>query len=251
MLNAAVWAAWKIPRWQSAMSVRFMHNPLSGLSYTLLTSMFSHRGLLHLLMNCLALEGFGSAAYYFLVKEQAKEQPPMLESTASFHFLSFFISAGLFSGLVSHVVATKFRYPRLVAQLASQANNTKKVDTWAAAVSATSGTAATTAAKKTIPEILPSLGASGAIYATVTVTALAFPDSQIALFIPPSYPINIQWGVGGLVAMDMIGILRGWRMFDHWAHLGGAAFGAAYYAYGPKVWQSFRHGLEIKMPEER
>ncbi|KAF9447505.1 hypothetical protein P691DRAFT_671333 [Macrolepiota fuliginosa MF-IS2] len=251
MLNAAVWAAWKIPRWQPTMAVRFMHNPLSGLSYTLLTSMFSHRGLLHLLMNCLALEGFGSAAYYFLVKGQAEEQPPMLESTASFHFLSFFISAGLFSGLVSHVVATKFRYPRLVAQLASQANNTKKVDTWAAAVSATSGTAATTAAKKTIPDILPSLGASGAIYATVTVTALAFPDSQIALFIPPSYPINIQWGVGGLVAMDMIGILRGWRMFDHWAHLGGAAFGAAYYAYGPKVWQSFRQALEIKMPEER
>jgi rhomboid-like protein len=43
------------------------------------------------------------------------------------------------------------------------------------------------------------------------VTALAFPDSQIALFIPPSYPISIQYGVGGLVLMDTIGILRGWR----------------------------------------
>jgi len=114
-----------------------------------------------------------------------------------------------------------------------------------------SSSATTTVAKKTIPDILPSLGSSGAIYATVTVTALAFPDSQIALFIPPSYPINIQWGVGGLVALDMIGILRGWRMFDHWAHLGGAAFGAAYYAYGPTIWQSFRHALEVEMPEDR
>ncbi len=74
---------------------------------------YSHRGLLHLIMNCLALEGFGetlqilelnveahsrlttgSAAYYFLVREQAKQQPPMLESTSSFHFLAFFVSGG-------------------------------------------------------------------------------------------------------------------------------------------------------------
>ena len=40
MLNAGVWAAWKVSQWQSFMVVRFMHNPLSGLSYTLLTSMF-------------------------------------------------------------------------------------------------------------------------------------------------------------------------------------------------------------------
>ncbi|EEB89068.1 hypothetical protein MPER_12885, partial [Moniliophthora perniciosa FA553] len=38
----------------------------------------------------------------------------------------------------------------------------------------------------------------------------------------------------------IIGIARGWRMFDHWAHLGGAAFGAAYYAYGPKLWANLR-----------
>ena len=176
--------------------------------------------------------------------------------------------AGLFSGLVSHIVSTKFLYPRAVAQFAAQAHSTKKVDTWASAVSATTGTATSTTAKRSIPDILPSLGASGAIYATVVVTALAFPNSQIALFIPPSYPINIQYGVGGLVLMDAIGILRGWRyvhdfsvlstaltrhqrLFDHWAHLGGAAFGAAYYAYGPTVWQSFRHAMDIKMPEKK
>ena len=111
---------------------------------------------------------------------------------------------------MSHVVNAKFRYPRLVAQLATSSQAVQKADTWASAVAAASA-AASTVAKKKVPEILPSLGASGAIYAAVTMTALAFPDSQIALFIPPSYPINIQWGVGGLVALDMIGILRGWR----------------------------------------
>lgn len=29
-------------------------------------------------------------------------------------------------------------------------------------------------------------------------------------------------------------------MFDHYAHLGGAAFGAFYYAYGPEIWDVFR-----------
>lgn len=266
MLNAAVWAAWKVSRWQSFMVVRFMHNPLSGLSYTLLTSMFrwvrafyedvmiwlmqacSHRGLLHLVMNCLALEGFGEflndplqlQTHTTNDKRLSRVPLPCQRTRKSkttcvwvncflplhvllylwcvviicrFEDLSWLQTqkAGLFSGLVSHVVSTKFRYPRAVAQFAAQANSTKKIDTWASAVSATTGTATSTVAKRSIPDILPSLGASGAIYASVVVTALAFPNSQIALFIPPSYPINIQYGVGGLVLMDTIGILRGWR----------------------------------------
>lgn len=117
--------------------------------------------------------------------------------------------AGLFSGLVSHIVSAKFRYPRLVAQLASPTLNAPKTETWAAAVAATNGVPRA-AARKTL-DILPSLGASGAIYGAVTLTALAFPDSQVALFIPPSYPINIQYGVGALVLLDTVGILRGWR----------------------------------------
>jgi len=40
VLNAVVWAAWQIPRLQGFMRLRFTHNPLSGLSYTLLTSVF-------------------------------------------------------------------------------------------------------------------------------------------------------------------------------------------------------------------
>jgi rhomboid-like protein len=123
--------------------------------------------------------------------------------------LSFF-TAGLFSGLVSHVVSAKFRYPRLIAQLASPAHTAKATDTWAAAVAASTATAKATT-KKIVPDILPSLGASGAVYGAVTLTALAFPESQVALFIPPSYPISIQWGVGGLVLMDIVGVLRGWR----------------------------------------
>ena len=106
------------------------------------------------------------------------------------------LPAGLFSGLVSHVVSVKFRYPRLISQLAS---------------STTITTAATKSAAVKTGDIIPSLGASGAIYAAVVMTALGFPDTEIALLIPPTFPIPIQYGVGGLVAMDIVGAIRGWR----------------------------------------
>ena len=100
-----------------------------------------------------------------------------------------------------------------MAQLASPASTVQKTETWAGAVAAASSSTAvqTTAAVSKIPPILPSLGASGAVYAAATMTALAFPDSQVALFIPPTYPINIQYGIGGLMMFDVIGIMRGWR----------------------------------------
>ncbi|TFK39431.1 hypothetical protein BDQ12DRAFT_649893 [Crucibulum laeve] len=241
LFNAGIWVAWQFTRLQPRMRASFTHNPLSGKSYTLLTSMFSHKSFFHLLFNCLALESFGSAAYYYLVREQGKMDPPLLESTSNYQFSAFFISAGLFSGLVSHIVSAKFMYPRLISKLA--AHTPKRTDTWAAAVAASSTQAAKETATKEVGRILPSLGASGAIYAAVTMSALAFPTSEIALFIPPSYPINIQTGVSALVLLDVIGVLRGWRMFDHWAHLGGAAFGVAYYAYGPSFWHYMRRTM--------
>lgn len=81
LLNTAIWLAWKLRRLERPMTVRFMHHPLSGLSFTLLTSMFrycrrfyayevdltrtywiySHKSFIHLAFNCLALESFGQS----------------------------------------------------------------------------------------------------------------------------------------------------------------------------------------------
>lgn len=149
---------------------------------------------------------------------------------------------------------SKVRFPQLVAEL------TKKRTAASLATSQTAKSAAAAAAKESSSNaILPSLGASGAIYGTVTLTALAFPDTEIALLFPPTFPIPIQWGVGGIIALDLLGALRGWRyvtgsvswaqprtahdqhrFFDHYAHLGGAAFGALYYLYGPRIWDTVR-----------
>jgi rhomboid-like protein len=34
-------------------------------------------------------------------------------------------------------------------------------------------------------------------------------------------------------------------MFDHYAHLGGAAFGVLYYNYGPEFWNHMRRAFKI------
>lgn len=39
-VNVAVFLAWRVPRWNAFMMRSFTHNPLSGRSYTLLTSTF-------------------------------------------------------------------------------------------------------------------------------------------------------------------------------------------------------------------
>jgi rhomboid-like protein len=33
------------------------------------------------------------------------------------------------------------------------------------------------------------------------------------------------------------------RLIDHWAHLGGAAFGIFYYFYGPGYWRRLRQDI--------
>ncbi|KAG1764054.1 hypothetical protein EDD22DRAFT_1049945 [Suillus occidentalis] len=237
-VNTAIYLVWKIPRLAPFMNRSFTHHPLSGRSYTLLTSMFSHQSFIHLLANSMALASFGSAATHYFTLEQLKHDEHQQEATAKWHFLAFFISAGLFSGVVSHVAASKIMFPRLVNQYTASA--VIKNSPAASAISSTVVKTATAAPR----EILPSLGASGAIYAAVTVSALAFPDAQVSLVFPSFISLPIQAGVGGLVMLDMIGIIRGWRMFDHYAHLGGAAFGAIYYMYGPQWWAFMRGGYQ-------
>lgn len=53
-------------------------------------------------------------------------------------------------------------------------------------------------------------------------------------------PISIGYGVAGMVAFDVIGLLFRLRLFDHAAHLGGAAFGYFYYYYGSHSWETVK-----------
>jgi rhomboid-like protein len=67
-INGFIWLAWKLPRLRNFMAVNFMHHPRSGLSYTLLTSMFRYVLFPIIsptnILSCMALNSFGN---HFLV----------------------------------------------------------------------------------------------------------------------------------------------------------------------------------------
>ncbi|KIY53013.1 hypothetical protein FISHEDRAFT_34470 [Fistulina hepatica ATCC 64428] len=248
MVNACVWVLWQIPALQRFMMSSFTHHPLSGKCVTMLTCVFSHKSFWHLLLNCMALDGFGSTASYFLSKSYEEEaqkshlRPRYPEAAIDYHFLAFFISAGLFSSLVGHIVDVKLMYPRAIARAMSEAvkqasANRVLPETWSAAVRAHPSPAPSVKPKTITPTILPGLGASGAIYSCMVVCALAFPDATVAFFIPPGLTLNIRTGVSLVVLLDVIGVIRGWRFFAHWVHLGGALFGYLTYHYDPKIWR--------------
>lgn len=116
----------------------------------------SHRGGLHFIFNNFALWSFGTAAFFhpaFYSGIDGKGKHTA-EASAIPHFLAFFATAGVFSALASHLVtAVRFR--------------------------ATAARHGLDFAKFAIGR-MGSLGSSGAVYSTIVLTAIAFPESQVS-----------------------------------------------------------------------
>ena len=71
-----------------------------------------------------------------------------------------------------------------------------------------------------------SLGASGAIYGLVVAFAMKFPNQRISLIFPPISG-KAKYFVAGFLAIDLIfGVTSINTGIAHFAHLGGALFGA-------------------------
>ncbi|KAK7030654.1 rhomboid domain-containing protein, partial [Favolaschia claudopus] len=257
LLNIGIWLAWKSKRLHPFMRRNYVHDPLSGRSITMLTSMFGSRLAIVLGMNVFFLDGFGSSASFHLLQRQERMPEGQLESTSRLHFLAFFVSAGLFAALTSHIIRLKLLYPRIIARLSLPSNQpVAKPDTWASALRDPAPTSRLRSffrwpfpSSTPLNPLIPRAGATGVLYAIMTLTALGFPSAEIALFYPPNYSVPVQWGVGSLLLLDVFGIWRGWRFFDHFAHLGGAAFGAIYYVYGPQFWNWLRIAVANRAPQ--
>ncbi|KAF8984214.1 hypothetical protein BGZ46_008624 [Entomortierella lignicola] len=85
--------------------------------------------------------------------------------------------------------------------------------------------------------IIPSLGASGALFGCVSATAFMYPDATVYIIFLPFLPIKIPVALGAMMGLDLVGIIRNWKMFDHYAHLAGSTFGLGYmYAGKDYLW---------------
>lgn len=154
--NALVFAAWRLSpahgRLEHFLSRSFLHRPASGRLYTMLTSTFSHRGGLHFLFNNYALWSIGGSSLIYASHVHAG-RPGIPEASRTPHFLAFFATAGVFAATVSHIV-TAIRFRRL-----STLRGLEHV-------------------RHTIGR-QSSLGASGAVYSALVMSACAFPDAQV------------------------------------------------------------------------
>ncbi|XP_058454077.1 presenilins-associated rhomboid-like protein, mitochondrial [Malaya genurostris] len=87
-----------------------------------------------------------------------------------------------------------------------------------------------------------SLGASGAIMAVLAYVCSQYPDTQLSILFLPMYTFSAGAAIKVIMGIDLAGVLLGWKIFDHAAHLGGALFGLFWAYYGSyRVWPLREH----------
>jgi len=70
-----------------------------------------------------------------------------------------------------------------------------------------------------------SLGASGAICAILGTFGTLNPDAQLQIVFLPMLTFTASTALKGLIAIDTCGLVAGWQVFDHAAHLSGVLMG--------------------------
>ncbi|XP_025065579.1 presenilins-associated rhomboid-like protein, mitochondrial isoform X2 [Alligator sinensis] len=88
----------------------------------------------------------------------------------------------------------------------------------------------------------PSLGASGAIMTVLAAVCTKMPEVQLAIVFLPMFTFTAGNALKAVIAMDTAGLVLGWRLFDHAAHLGGALFGVQEY----RPWTGAKPSKPIK-----
>ena len=183
--------------------------------WQLVTNMFMHSGVAHILLNMYGLWAFGT---------------PLLELWGGKRFLFFYFLAGIGAG----VIFTLVNYYQF---------NTMYDEFLAAGISVTdiqhllttgSGVEAFSAFSKeklaTFYHLFnsPAVGASGAIYGVLVAFGMTYPNAKLALIFFP-VPIAAKFFIPALIGLDLFSGVTGISIFGggvaHFAHIGGAIIG--------------------------
>lgn len=203
-----------------------MHIPAANKLHTMTTSVFSHIGIGHIAFNSLAIFSFGGAgltAYTFLHDGNGyKLHTP--EATTLYHFVAFFITAGTFASVFSHI------FTRILLERAKQAFGPE-------------------IARK-ITGRIPGLGASGAGYALISASAFAHPkDREIQIAFIPQLHAPAKDFLTTMISIEtgflVLSLFRArfTGLFDHAAHMGGTLFGYLYFKYGNVCWERLKQEI--------
>ncbi|KAF2436216.1 hypothetical protein EJ08DRAFT_579224 [Tothia fuscella] len=222
-MNAVPFLLWKAPNAHIRifMTKNFLDYPGRSPGYTLLTSVFSHKDFMHIAFNMVGLYSFGPPAFNYFQQSQLARftsnpnneslKPP--HTTNLYSNISLFLTFGVLANLLPHYASQlAIRSPLLMRSSAAQA---------------------------LIPR--PGLGASGAVYSMLVVSAMAYPKMAVSLIFLPMVPISIGYAVPGMCLVDAVGILRGWHSFGHLTHLTGA--GVGYLSVQRNRWKNSQVGI--------
>ncbi|HET6555862.1 MAG TPA: rhomboid family intramembrane serine protease [Prolixibacteraceae bacterium] len=176
--------------------------------YQLVTHIFMHGGLMHLVFNMFALWMFGRVLesvwgpkrffiYYFVTG---------LGAAALHSFVNFMEFQSVASKMNIEEVQNVMMQG---ADILSQGKN--YIDPLAAKLNLILNT--------------PTVGASGAVFGILLGFGMLFPNTQLMLLFPP-IPIKAKYFVMGYGAIELyLGITQSGSNIAHFAHLGGMLFG--------------------------
>lgn len=188
--------------------------------YQLFTYMFMHSGFEHIFFNMFAVWMFGR----------------ILETVwGPQRFLFYYVLCGMGAGLVQEVT----QYIEFAPYMADMA----QLSTYASdAVIPINGTTHTAAQWLTMYDrviSVPTVGASGAVYAILMAFGMLFPNQEIFIF-PLPMPIKAKWLIIGYFVIELgMGIMSN-DGIAHFAHLGGMIFGFILIMYWRK--KGTQHG---------
>ena len=178
----------------------------------LITHMFMHGGISHLLFNMLGLFFLG---------------PYVEKRMGSQRFLLFYLVCG-FGALLAHIGVDYFQFYQmsdLTSGLSSEQIR-EFMDTGVYQGMNIDRNEAEVIYKSLNGVYnIPVVGASGAIYGVFLAFAMFFPNMKLMLIFPP-IPIKAKFLVAGIIAIDLFSGISGQQTgIAHFAHLGGALAG--------------------------
>ncbi len=184
--------------------------------WQVISHMFMHGGLMHILFNMYALWAFGS---------------PLERMWGRNKFLFFYFSAGLGAALIHTGVNYYYFNQGVEALVNSGLTETSLLEILGEGKYSPDWYRE--ASQSTIDNFLgayntPAVGASGAIYGILVAFGMSYPNSELFLIFLP-IPIKAKYFIPVLVGLDLFSGVTGYPIFGsgiaHFAHVGGALFG--------------------------
>lgn len=185
--------------------------------FQFVTYMFMHASLTHIFFNMFALYMFGRTLEFVWGPKR---------------FLIFYIVAGIGAGLLQEMVAF-FRYSS-IADGMSPENISIVLKEGASALQRHLNFADSRMAELNLVLNVPTVGASGAIYAVLLGFGMSFPNERMFVF-PLPFPIKAKYFVIGYALIELyLGTTGTNDGVAHFAHLGGMLFGLLLILYWRK-----------------